>query len=146
MSLSLFLCLSFFISYSVSLSHSPSLSLTLSFTLLSLTRTHSLFYPFSLSLFISPFTHLRTYILSLSLFHSLTHPFSYSPIPIWNLEFLDHVGFSQWSQYPDEEFNLADDSKWEVRNLSSIAILYFLFVSTFLLILSNFTQNRNFTC
>ena len=38
------------------------------------------------------------------------------------LEFLDHVGFSQWSQYPDEEFNLADDSKWEVRNLLLIII------------------------
>lgn len=31
-------------------------------------------------------------------------------------EFLDHVGYESWSNYPEEEFNLADDSKWEVGN------------------------------
>jgi hypothetical protein len=31
-------------------------------------------------------------------------------------EFLDHVGFESWSKYPEEEFDLADDSKWEVHN------------------------------
>lgn len=30
-------------------------------------------------------------------------------------EFLDHVGFESWSTYPEQEFNLADDSKWEVH-------------------------------
>ena len=109
---------------------------------LSLLHAHILFLTHSPSLpFLSLHTHTHTH--SASLFHSLTHPFFYSPTPMWNLEFLDHVGFSQWSQYPDEEFNIADDSKWEVRNLSSIAILYCLFVLTFLLLLS-ILQNRNF--
>ena len=36
---------------------------------------------------------------------------SFSPSP----EFLDHVGFESWSTYPEQEFNLADDSKWEVH-------------------------------
>ena len=40
-----------------------------------------------------------------------------------HIEFLDHVGFESWSNYAEEEFNLADDSKWEVGNYLVVAIL-----------------------
>ena len=74
--------------------------------------------PFSLSIsahsflfsplpFPSHFISFLSPTLSPSLSLSLTTP----------SEFLDHVGFESWSQYPDEEFNLADDSKWEVKYL-----------------------------
>ena len=106
---------------SICLSSYSSLTLSLHFfSSLSLSHTQYLSFIHSLSHYLSrTHAHTNTHILS-SFSDTHTHSLTHSCMYI--LEFLDHVGFSQWSQYPDEEFNLADDSKWEVRSLLLLII------------------------
>ena len=109
------ICLSIDRSVFIFLSHSLSLHF---FSSLSLSHTQNLSFIHSLTIYLAH-THTHTHIFS-SFSDTHTHSLTHSCMYI--LEFLDHVGFSQWSQYPDEEFNLADDSKWEVRSLLLVFI------------------------